>query len=161
MNKLRNCVFAAGEDAQFTCVIQSAPRPKIRYTHAHYLFLNHLISYWVNLKPCLVSAYLLFKVVQGQQVADWPGKVSDLQRASQWSSGPGDKEPDREGLGTLWVWGWLTIKTFFVTMDCKNNVKTHTFSPVVQPSGQCQVWCWSNFTVCCGSRWWAGHHNRR
>lgn len=33
VNKLRNCLFAAGEDAQFTCVIQSAPSPKIRYTH--------------------------------------------------------------------------------------------------------------------------------
>ncbi|CAF98442.1 unnamed protein product, partial [Tetraodon nigroviridis] len=31
VNKLRNCVFAAGEDAQFTCVIQSAPSPKIRW----------------------------------------------------------------------------------------------------------------------------------
>ncbi|TWW73805.1 Obscurin, partial [Takifugu flavidus] len=31
VNKLRNCIFTAGEDAQFTCVIQSAPSPKIRW----------------------------------------------------------------------------------------------------------------------------------
>ncbi|KAM9789384.1 obscurin [Neosynchiropus ocellatus] len=31
VNKLRNCVFVAGQDAQFTCVIQSAPSPKIRW----------------------------------------------------------------------------------------------------------------------------------
>lgn len=30
VNKLRNAVYVAGEDAQFTCVIQSAPTPKIR-----------------------------------------------------------------------------------------------------------------------------------
>lgn len=33
VNKMRNAIFAAGEDAQFTCVIQSAPSPKIRYAH--------------------------------------------------------------------------------------------------------------------------------
>lgn len=32
VNKMRNAVFVAGEDAQFTCVIQSAPNPKIRYS---------------------------------------------------------------------------------------------------------------------------------
>ncbi|MED6247889.1 hypothetical protein ATANTOWER_020402, partial [Ataeniobius toweri] len=31
VNKMRNAVFVAGEDAQFTCVIQSAPCPKIRW----------------------------------------------------------------------------------------------------------------------------------
>ncbi|XP_026168655.1 obscurin isoform X4 [Mastacembelus armatus] len=31
VNKMRNAVFVAGEDAQFTCVIQSAPKPKIRW----------------------------------------------------------------------------------------------------------------------------------
>ncbi|MEQ2303885.1 hypothetical protein AMECASPLE_021306 [Ameca splendens] len=31
INKMRNAVFVAGEDAQFTCVIQSAPCPKIRW----------------------------------------------------------------------------------------------------------------------------------
>uniref|UniRef100_A0A3B4ZDS6 Obscurin, cytoskeletal calmodulin and titin-interacting RhoGEF a n=1 Tax=Stegastes partitus TaxID=144197 RepID=A0A3B4ZDS6_9TELE len=31
VNKIRNAVFVAGEDAQFTCVIQSAPTPKIRW----------------------------------------------------------------------------------------------------------------------------------
>ncbi|XP_023191844.1 obscurin isoform X16 [Xiphophorus maculatus] len=31
VNKMRNAVFVAGEDAQFTCVIQSAPNPKIRW----------------------------------------------------------------------------------------------------------------------------------
>ncbi|XP_050925916.1 obscurin isoform X12 [Lates calcarifer] len=31
VNKMRNAVFVAGEDAQFTCVIQSAPIPKIRW----------------------------------------------------------------------------------------------------------------------------------
>ncbi|XP_029381509.1 obscurin isoform X2 [Echeneis naucrates] len=31
VNKMRNAVFVAGEDAQFTCVIQSAPTPKIRW----------------------------------------------------------------------------------------------------------------------------------
>ncbi|KAM4605629.1 obscurin [Polymixia lowei] len=31
VNKLRNAVFVAGEDAQFTCIIQSAPSPKIRW----------------------------------------------------------------------------------------------------------------------------------
>ncbi|XP_060900885.1 obscurin isoform X2 [Labrus mixtus] len=31
VNKMRNATFAAGEDAQFTCVIQSAPSPKIRW----------------------------------------------------------------------------------------------------------------------------------
>ncbi|XP_015254424.1 PREDICTED: obscurin isoform X4 [Cyprinodon variegatus] len=31
VNKLRNALFVAGEDAQFTCVIQSAPNPKIRW----------------------------------------------------------------------------------------------------------------------------------
>ncbi|XP_035994191.1 obscurin isoform X13 [Fundulus heteroclitus] len=31
VNKIRNAVFVAGEDAQFTCVIQSAPSPKIRW----------------------------------------------------------------------------------------------------------------------------------
>ncbi|KAJ0058803.1 hypothetical protein NL108_000491, partial [Boleophthalmus pectinirostris] len=31
VNKMRNAVFYAGEDAQFTCVIQSAPSPKIRW----------------------------------------------------------------------------------------------------------------------------------
>lgn len=33
VNKMRNATFVAGEDAQFTCVIQSAPNPKIRYAH--------------------------------------------------------------------------------------------------------------------------------
>uniref|UniRef100_A0A667ZJT8 Obscurin, cytoskeletal calmodulin and titin-interacting RhoGEF a n=1 Tax=Myripristis murdjan TaxID=586833 RepID=A0A667ZJT8_9TELE len=31
VNKLRNAIFVAGEDAQFTCIIQSAPSPKIRW----------------------------------------------------------------------------------------------------------------------------------
>nr|XP_046264932.1 obscurin isoform X4 [Scatophagus argus] len=31
VNKMRNAVFVAGEDAQFTCIIQSAPSPKIRW----------------------------------------------------------------------------------------------------------------------------------
>ncbi|CAJ1072459.1 obscurin isoform X23 [Xyrichtys novacula] len=31
VNKIRNATFVAGEDAQFTCVIQSAPTPKIRW----------------------------------------------------------------------------------------------------------------------------------
>ncbi|XP_055084469.1 LOW QUALITY PROTEIN: obscurin-like [Periophthalmus magnuspinnatus] len=31
VNKMRNAVFYTGEDAQFTCVIQSAPSPKIRW----------------------------------------------------------------------------------------------------------------------------------
>ncbi|KAM4551577.1 obscurin isoform 27-T27 [Odontesthes bonariensis] len=31
VNKMRNAVFVAAEDAQFTCVIQSAPSPKIRW----------------------------------------------------------------------------------------------------------------------------------
>ncbi|XP_044224158.1 obscurin isoform X18 [Thunnus albacares] len=31
VNKMRTAIFAAGEDAQFTCVIQSAPSPKIRW----------------------------------------------------------------------------------------------------------------------------------
>ncbi|XP_027146348.1 obscurin isoform X7 [Larimichthys crocea] len=31
VNKMRNAVFVAGEDTQFTCVIQSAPTPKIRW----------------------------------------------------------------------------------------------------------------------------------
>ncbi|XP_069366631.1 obscurin isoform X31 [Paralichthys olivaceus] len=31
VNKMRNAIFVAGEDAQFTCVIQSAPNPKIRW----------------------------------------------------------------------------------------------------------------------------------
>ncbi|XP_034744173.1 obscurin isoform X26 [Etheostoma cragini] len=31
VNKMRNATFVAGEDAQFTCVIQSAPNPKIRW----------------------------------------------------------------------------------------------------------------------------------
>ncbi|KAK5860093.1 hypothetical protein PBY51_021594 [Eleginops maclovinus] len=31
VNKLRNATFVAGEDTQFTCVIQSAPNPKIRW----------------------------------------------------------------------------------------------------------------------------------
>ncbi|XP_030016091.1 obscurin [Sphaeramia orbicularis] len=31
VNKMRNAIFVAGEDAQFTCVIQSAPTPKIRW----------------------------------------------------------------------------------------------------------------------------------
>ncbi|XP_041658846.1 obscurin isoform X22 [Cheilinus undulatus] len=31
VNKLRNATYVAGEDAQFTCVIQSAPSPKIRW----------------------------------------------------------------------------------------------------------------------------------
>ncbi|KAM9719649.1 obscurin isoform 24-T25 [Menidia menidia] len=31
VNKMRNAIFVAGEDAQFTCVIQSAPSPKIRW----------------------------------------------------------------------------------------------------------------------------------
>ncbi|XP_040910984.1 obscurin isoform X5 [Toxotes jaculatrix] len=31
VNKMRNAIFVAGEDAQFTCVIQSAPIPKIRW----------------------------------------------------------------------------------------------------------------------------------
>uniref|UniRef100_A0A8C6WTE3 Obscurin n=1 Tax=Neogobius melanostomus TaxID=47308 RepID=A0A8C6WTE3_9GOBI len=31
VNKMRNAVFYAGEDSQFTCVIQSAPSPKIRW----------------------------------------------------------------------------------------------------------------------------------
>ncbi|KAL7385983.1 hypothetical protein ABVT39_002583 [Epinephelus coioides] len=31
VNKMRNAVFVAGEDTQFTCVIQSAPHPKIRW----------------------------------------------------------------------------------------------------------------------------------
>lgn len=30
VNKMRNAVCVVGEDAQFTCVIQSAPTPKIR-----------------------------------------------------------------------------------------------------------------------------------
>ncbi|KAM7400475.1 hypothetical protein PAMA_004929 [Pampus argenteus] len=31
VNKMRTAIFVAGEDAQFTCVIQSAPSPKIRW----------------------------------------------------------------------------------------------------------------------------------
>ncbi|XP_035527001.1 obscurin isoform X31 [Morone saxatilis] len=31
VNKMRNAIFVAGEDGQFTCVIQSAPSPKIRW----------------------------------------------------------------------------------------------------------------------------------
>ncbi|XP_051260200.1 obscurin isoform X11 [Dicentrarchus labrax] len=31
VNKMRNTIFVAGEDGQFTCVIQSAPSPKIRW----------------------------------------------------------------------------------------------------------------------------------
>ncbi|XP_051944301.1 obscurin isoform X5 [Hippocampus zosterae] len=31
LNKLRNAICVSGEDAQFTCVIQSAPSPKIRW----------------------------------------------------------------------------------------------------------------------------------
>ncbi|KAM9349716.1 obscurin [Symphorus nematophorus] len=31
VNKMRNAIFVAGEDTQFTCVIQSAPSPKIRW----------------------------------------------------------------------------------------------------------------------------------
>ncbi|XP_041848261.1 obscurin-like [Melanotaenia boesemani] len=31
VNKMKNAVFVAGDDAQFTCVIQSAPSPKIRW----------------------------------------------------------------------------------------------------------------------------------
>ncbi|XP_069548295.1 obscurin isoform X23 [Brachyistius frenatus] len=31
VNKMRNAIFVAGEDTQFTCVIQSAPNPKIRW----------------------------------------------------------------------------------------------------------------------------------
>ncbi|XP_068196494.1 obscurin [Antennarius striatus] len=31
VNKMRNAIFVAGEDAQFTCVMQSAPSPKIRW----------------------------------------------------------------------------------------------------------------------------------
>ena len=31
VNKMRNATFVAGEDTQFTCVIQSAPNPKIRF----------------------------------------------------------------------------------------------------------------------------------
>ncbi|KAM6948963.1 obscurin [Aplochiton taeniatus] len=31
VNKLRNATLVAGEDAQFTCIIQSAPSPKIRW----------------------------------------------------------------------------------------------------------------------------------
>lgn len=33
VNKMRTAIFAVGEDAQFTCVIQSAPSPKIRYAY--------------------------------------------------------------------------------------------------------------------------------
>lgn len=33
VNKMKNAVFVPDEDAQFTCVIQSAPIPKIRYTY--------------------------------------------------------------------------------------------------------------------------------
>lgn len=52
----------------------------------------------------------MVKVVQGWQAADWPGKVSDLQWAPQWGSGLGNKKPDRQRPGTLWVWGWSTKK---------------------------------------------------
>ncbi|XP_054452325.1 obscurin [Anoplopoma fimbria] len=31
VNKMRNAIFVAGEDTQFTCIIQSAPNPKIRW----------------------------------------------------------------------------------------------------------------------------------
>ncbi|TNN67521.1 Obscurin [Liparis tanakae] len=31
LNKMKNAIFVAGEDAQFSCVIQSAPSPKIRW----------------------------------------------------------------------------------------------------------------------------------
>ncbi|KAF7650565.1 hypothetical protein LDENG_00123720 [Lucifuga dentata] len=31
VNKMRNATFVAGEDTQFTCIIQSAPNPKIRW----------------------------------------------------------------------------------------------------------------------------------
>ncbi|XP_068459615.1 obscurin isoform X1 [Clinocottus analis] len=31
VNKMRNAIFVAGEDTRFTCVIQSAPNPKIRW----------------------------------------------------------------------------------------------------------------------------------
>ncbi|XP_068604975.1 obscurin [Brachionichthys hirsutus] len=31
VNKMRNAIFVAGEDAQFTCITQSAPSPKIRW----------------------------------------------------------------------------------------------------------------------------------
>lgn len=58
MNKLRNCVFAAGEDAQFTCVIQSAPTPKIRYTHI--ICFSTILFYVVSTSDpvlCLHTCY--------------------------------------------------------------------------------------------------------
>lgn len=48
---------------------------------------------------------LLVQVVQRGTAAHRSGKVSDVQRAAQWSSGARDKKPHRERSGTLRVRG--------------------------------------------------------
>ncbi|XP_034038495.1 obscurin-like [Thalassophryne amazonica] len=41
VNKIRNATFVPGEDAQFTCIIQSAPNPKIRWFKDGRLLTDH------------------------------------------------------------------------------------------------------------------------
>lgn len=125
VNKIRNAIFVAGEDAQFTCVIQSAPKPKVRYGYLPYVFF--FPSFWFSFanffwtstpssNPVSRLHVSLFKVVQGWQAADWPAEISDLQWAPEWRSGSGNQKPDGERPWTLWVRGWSRLIHFHLTV---------------------------------------------
>lgn len=57
VHKLRNAVFVAGEDAQFTCTIISAPSPKIRYSFAY--FCCRMFVFFPN-TPCVSPLQIVF-----------------------------------------------------------------------------------------------------
>lgn len=129
--------------------------------------------------PLTSSSAAPLQVVQRGTAAHRSGEVSDVQRAAQWSSGPGDKEPHWERPGTLRVRGGLIRKTaelliellvilkgqhvsenyIPVSISLLNSKNIHAcFLPVVEPTGQCQVCSWSGSTLCCCSHWRASHH---
>ena len=63
VNKMKNAIFVAGEEAQFTCVIQSAPSPKIRYGHLTYTCsYGNNETFWLNSVRSLKSLCVLLSV---------------------------------------------------------------------------------------------------
>lgn len=124
VNKIRNAIFVAGEDAQFTCVIQSAPKPKVRYGYLPCFLLSFILIqfckfFWISTPSSNLVSSLhvsLFKVVQGWQAADWPAEISNLQWAPEWRSGSGNQKPDRERPWTLWVRGWSRLIHFHLSV---------------------------------------------
>ncbi len=64
VNKMRNAIFVAGEDTQFTCVIQSAPSPKIRYACIdemnHLKFIQGVLSSVVLCVHLILSSLAVY-----------------------------------------------------------------------------------------------------